>query len=191
MHLFAERGYRGTSMRAIAGRARCNIALAYHHFGSKQALYAELFQIYSNRFVALFVFPPQPGTPAETVAGVADRIIAFLVDNRPLVQILLREVIAPGPVYLRRCQPQMRLVLDAAERALSGAGRRGVAVPAAPREFLLLLFGMLTYYVATSSSLATLLGEDPLAEPALTRLRGEAQALLLARLGLPISAAER
>lgn len=37
--LFAERGFRGTTMRDIAGRAHVNLAAANYHYGSKKALY--------------------------------------------------------------------------------------------------------------------------------------------------------
>jgi AcrR family transcriptional regulator len=37
--LFAERGFRAATMRAIAQRARVNLAAAHYHFGSKRDLY--------------------------------------------------------------------------------------------------------------------------------------------------------
>jgi len=40
--LFAERGFRATTMREIALRARVNLAAAHYHFGSKQDLYLEV-----------------------------------------------------------------------------------------------------------------------------------------------------
>ena len=40
--LFAERGFRATTMRDIAERAGVNLAAAHYHFGSKQALYLEV-----------------------------------------------------------------------------------------------------------------------------------------------------
>jgi len=40
--VFAERGYRGATMREIAERARANVAAAHYHFGSKQELYLEV-----------------------------------------------------------------------------------------------------------------------------------------------------
>lgn len=41
-HLFAERGYRGTSVRAITNRAGANLAAVAYHFGSKAELLAEV-----------------------------------------------------------------------------------------------------------------------------------------------------
>jgi TetR/AcrR family transcriptional regulator, regulator of cefoperazone and chloramphenicol sensitivity len=40
--LFAERGFRGTTIRDIAERARVNVAAGHYHFGSKKALYLEV-----------------------------------------------------------------------------------------------------------------------------------------------------
>ncbi|UCE71126.1 MAG: helix-turn-helix transcriptional regulator, partial [Nitrospiraceae bacterium] len=36
--LFAEKGYSGTSLRALTGKAKVNLAAVNYHFGSKQAL---------------------------------------------------------------------------------------------------------------------------------------------------------
>ncbi|WP_430785323.1 TetR/AcrR family transcriptional regulator [Actinoplanes sp. G11-F43] len=41
-HLFAEHGYRGTSVRAITDRAGANLAAVGYHFGSKADLLAEV-----------------------------------------------------------------------------------------------------------------------------------------------------
>ncbi|GAB3457895.1 hypothetical protein GCM10027570_40860 [Streptomonospora sediminis] len=41
-HLFAERGFRGTSVRAITDRAQANLAAVAYHFGSKAELMAEV-----------------------------------------------------------------------------------------------------------------------------------------------------
>lgn len=40
--LFAERGFRGTTVRDIAQRARVNLAAGHYHFGSKETLYLEV-----------------------------------------------------------------------------------------------------------------------------------------------------
>jgi len=40
--LFAERGYRATSVRDITAHARCNLASVTYHFGGKTSLYREV-----------------------------------------------------------------------------------------------------------------------------------------------------
>ena len=44
LELFAERGYAGTSVKTIAGRAGVSQGLLYVHFESKQALLVALFE---------------------------------------------------------------------------------------------------------------------------------------------------
>ena len=41
--LFAERGFRATSVRRITERAECNVAAVNYHFGGKELLYREVF----------------------------------------------------------------------------------------------------------------------------------------------------
>src|SRR5207247_5993504 len=42
--LFAERGFRATSIRDITAAARCNVAAVNYHFGGKVGLYREMFR---------------------------------------------------------------------------------------------------------------------------------------------------
>ena len=42
--LFAERGFRATSVRALTSEARCNVASVNYHFGGKEGLYREMFR---------------------------------------------------------------------------------------------------------------------------------------------------
>src|SRR3989442_13609471 len=48
--LFAERGFRATSVRALTSEAGCNVASVNYHFGGKEGLYREMFR---RRLVAL------------------------------------------------------------------------------------------------------------------------------------------
>ena len=41
-HLFAERGFRATSVRRITQAAECNVAAVNYHFGGKEQLYREV-----------------------------------------------------------------------------------------------------------------------------------------------------
>lgn len=43
--LFADNGFRGTTMRAVAARAGVDVALVPHYFGNKQALFAAALEL--------------------------------------------------------------------------------------------------------------------------------------------------
>ena len=46
--LFAEKGFKGTSIREITQRADCNVASVNYHFHGKENLYVEVFRLHMN-----------------------------------------------------------------------------------------------------------------------------------------------
>jgi len=82
--LFSERGFSGTSLRAIAEDGGVNLAAANYHFGSKQQLLETVFlrcvaPINSERLRRLDELEAQPQAPS-----VADIVRAFVEPNLPL-----------------------------------------------------------------------------------------------------------
>ncbi|MFI9820785.1 TetR family transcriptional regulator [Streptomyces sp. NPDC052013] len=51
--LFLERGYRRTTLRAVAGAAGVDAALIAYHFGSKKGLFAEVMQVHCAEALAV------------------------------------------------------------------------------------------------------------------------------------------
>lgn len=97
LQCFAHRGFDGTSIRDIAGKAKRNSSLIGHHFGSKEGLYEEVF-----RYILLSrrsAFEPDAHESAPKERGEAIRIL------RDLIRILCSDFITtPG-------QPGQRDVL--------------------------------------------------------------------------------
>ncbi|MEU9125907.1 TetR/AcrR family transcriptional regulator [Streptomyces sp. NPDC048506] len=72
--LFLERGYRGTTVRAVAGAAGVDPALIAYHFGSKKGLFAEVMQFQcANALAVEAVLGGDPDT-------LADRLIDAVTD---------------------------------------------------------------------------------------------------------------
>jgi AcrR family transcriptional regulator len=109
--LFAERGFRGTTMRAIAERAGTNLASAHYHFGSKQKLYLEVaFSMFLGLERRLAEQGLSPG-PAE-LARLSRRELAELLRAR--IETLLVALLEPpglhGTLVLRElCDPSPAL----------------------------------------------------------------------------------
>jgi AcrR family transcriptional regulator len=72
--LFLQRGYRGTTLRAVAGTAGVDPALIAYHFGSKKGLFADVMQIQCAN--ALAVDDVLGGDPAT----LPDRLIDAVTD---------------------------------------------------------------------------------------------------------------
>src|SRR5689334_8343340 len=73
--LFAERGFRGTSVRAITDLAGANLAAVGYHFGSKAELLAAVV-----RRVIEPITAAQGGRPGRLLARGADPSVAGLVE---------------------------------------------------------------------------------------------------------------
>jgi AcrR family transcriptional regulator len=114
--LFAERGFRGTTTRAIARRAKCDVALVQYFFAGKERLFAAAIEL-----------PVEPGEVASLVASskAGERLARLhldhvFVERREAVAALLRAVIGdPSSVPALRGLIEAQLVLPPA-RALRG-----------------------------------------------------------------------
>jgi len=85
-HLFAEHGYRGTSVRAITDRAGANLAAVGYHFGSK----AELLAAVVRRVVGPITAAQSDGldrllarTPDPPIAELVEAFAGPLFDGMP------------------------------------------------------------------------------------------------------------
>jgi len=107
--LFAERGFRATTMREIAQRARVNLAAAHYHYGSKQALYLEVvrgeFDKLEKRLAARGA---SPGAPLERLSrGELEEML------RRRVETMLETVLDASSVHGAIMQREMTDPSDA------------------------------------------------------------------------------
>jgi AcrR family transcriptional regulator len=77
LRLFAQRGFRGTSMAEIARTARVSKGLAYNYFASKDALLEAVLTEWLEGFLAAI-----PGSPDDETPGLRALIEAWLRDVR-------------------------------------------------------------------------------------------------------------
>ena len=98
-HLFAEQGFRDTSVREICRRADANIAAINYHFGNKAALYGE---VVARAFAAAGDRAPMPtSTTDDEPESALAAWIAWYIDrlfgkgSDVATQLVLREAAAP------------------------------------------------------------------------------------------------
>jgi AcrR family transcriptional regulator len=114
---FAEKGFAGTTIRAIAGAAGVDAALVHHYFGTKDDL-----------FVAALALPVDPRTAiapalADGPDGAGERVLAVFVGvwddpaNTPVFVALARTLLDPSASHLMR-DGFLPVVLQPVGRAL-------------------------------------------------------------------------
>ena len=129
--LFAARGYRATSVRAITAAADCNLASVTYHFGGKLPLYRETLErrlrlLREQRVRSVRSVPAGTDGPPDPAAVVRAFTMAFLephLDERRghlLMNLFSRELLDP---HLRPGTLQ-REIIDPVEEALVEALRR-------------------------------------------------------------------
>jgi AcrR family transcriptional regulator len=156
--LFAERGYEGTSIRAIVARARVNQAAINYHFAGKEGLYREVLRA---AFRALTEH--QLTHAAEASAMSREEALGEFVRRqlRPLlardeasrhIRIFNWETVRPTPVFRKllseEAAPFMDFAVEVVRRFLPEADQRMLMVAA------IWLLGQCSVFVRNREQLA-------------------------------------
>jgi AcrR family transcriptional regulator len=91
--VFAEKGYRGTSIKDIAAAAGMSQGLMYHYFKSKEELLRATVEYHSFLPELRRILPDRDQLPAEQVLKeIANRFLDTLANKNALVKVLIRDV---------------------------------------------------------------------------------------------------
>lgn len=122
--MFAERGYEGTSMGDLAERVGLRKASLFHHFASKDVLYATVLgQLMSEVTSAIMLATRSEGSFVERLDALTDALTNALGRQPHAARLLIREVMDGGPVMRNGLQSTIDEVL-AASREFAKAGQR-------------------------------------------------------------------
>jgi AcrR family transcriptional regulator len=163
--VFAERGFRATTIRQITARAEVNVAAVHYHFRDKGDLYTRVLRE-AKKHLGLIVIQEIPGDSEEKLLGFISRFVHYILDPKrplwhgrvlalalsnptPALGVVLREVTAP--VYQD-------------VRALIGEVVEGTASDTDLDLLTISIFGQCVFYVSgrpVVEQLAMDLGRQP------------------------------
>ncbi|WP_459617675.1 TetR/AcrR family transcriptional regulator [Bordetella sp. 2513F-2] len=103
--LYAERGYAGTTSKAICERAGVNLAAINYHFGSRDGMYLAVLQAVHERILSLDFVRGLAGDarePAEKLRAFLHALVVNILDGGNwAIRVWAREVLAPSPLLPR------------------------------------------------------------------------------------------
>lgn len=92
--LFAQRGFYGVSIAAIAGELGLTKQALLHHFGSKEKLYGEVLRRISERFADLFVLSDDTASnPEQAARTFFQNLNATALEFPDQSRLLMRELL--------------------------------------------------------------------------------------------------
>ena len=129
-HLFAERGYDGTSVRDITAAAGANLGAITYHFGSKHALYeAVVAGCFAELTTLLLAVLAEDADPLDRAERVVQTYFDYFGENPDVPRLMLQELARgfhplPSSVETLRATHQAltRLVREGQEQGRIRAG---------------------------------------------------------------------
>ncbi len=167
---FAERGFDGVPLQAIAARAGVRHPTLLYHFESKELLYRAVIESVVGDWAAETEQAISTGLLGfEQVGALVDAAFRFFERNGDFVRIVRREAIEGGGRMEEQMAEFMRPFLDDAVRFLRREMRAGRLRRHDPVELMQVCYGTVFTYFSDARFRANLLGEDPLGAAALRR----------------------
>lgn len=172
--LFAERGYEGTSMADLAERVGLRKASLFHHFASKETLYAAVLErLVQAVGAAMMKAVVQTGSFTERLDNLSDAITVVLGEQPYAARLLIREVMDWGPVVRDTLAQTMMTVLDAANQFVKGGQAEGTFVDVDAKQLIISVAGVHFMPFAIGGIVQRYIGADP-ANPEFVETRRKA-----------------
>jgi len=169
---FAHTGYSATSLNDIAAEVGIRRPSLLHHFPSKEALYAEVFeQLLSDWFTRLSLAVEMPEKGLAKVELVLDAGFGFFADNPTYVTLMRREAIDGGSHLGIDLSGVLQPMFDEAVAYFQREMDADVYRQQDAAQLVITGYGALLSYFSDAPFLEGLLDEDPMSEAALRRRR--------------------
>lgn len=103
-HLFASRGFAGTSIKEIGNRSGTNSALLYYYFSGKEDLYRACLTRRIEDFAREGQARLESASPTEAIGRLVTHQVAHLTTHPNLLKLMVRELLdhegaVAGPIF--------------------------------------------------------------------------------------------
>jgi TetR/AcrR family transcriptional regulator len=150
--LFAERGYDGVPVSAIAQKAGVNKAMINYHFGGKRKLYLAIVSAtFTDMVAAVERLADSPRPALEILRDLVAAVGELATRQHPhFCTMMLREGVAGGRNLDSQLIDQPGRILAAVQRIIARGVREGDLRPVDPLLTHLSLVGSLVFFFATA-----------------------------------------
>lgn len=148
--LFAEHGFDGVTVEAIAGRAQANKALISYHFGGKAGLYSAILSATFGSMAADLESLRASDRPADELLREFVGLVGAMVARRPsLPRMVLREVLSGGERLHDRDLPHFLALFGTVRSIVERGVRTGRFRKVDPALTHIGLIGSLMFFFST------------------------------------------
>lgn len=169
--LFAEQGYRGTHLRAVAAEVGIQKATIFHHFANKRALYAAVVDQGRGETEAIVGrFLGAEGGWRERARALLGAYVDLVAAHPEQTKILLRQSLGDAPEGWAVDHDADRLLVLATAFIAEGQ-RAGAFVPLDPVTLILGVVGMVAFLFTAAPMVAPRWGLDVDEEERVARIR--------------------
>jgi len=145
--VFAEKGFKGTTIREVAKEAGIVNSLIFYYFRNKVELYEAVFQHAFDELEDLI----QENLNLDldrlaTVKALMFSVTEFAARHLNLMKILTREIIDNGSIVQKITQQYFKPIYDFTSEFLTEGKKEALFRDVNPLQFLVSLMGMIVFY---------------------------------------------
>ena len=160
--VFAEKGFKGTTIREVAKEAGIVNSLIFYYFKNKAEMYEAVFQHAFDELEDLI----QQNLNLDldrlaTVKALMFSVTDFSARHRNLMRILTREIIDNGSIVQKITQKYFKPLYDFASEFLAEGKKEALFRDVNPLQFLVSLMGMIVFYFVSDPLLQAVGVGDP------------------------------
>ena len=169
---FSEFGYAGTSMSVVAQRAGITKATIFHHFPSKELLYAAVIDVVLGELGALVVAADTGrGDHVTRLDALGALVVGYLGEHPGAAGLLLREIGDAGPYYRAGGADAVQATLEVVAAFLQDGMAAGCFAQADPRHLAVSIAALHLMWFAAPEATGALAGVDVFAPEAISARR--------------------